>query len=61
MGFLCAHLFNLALQTGLLNLFIHLGVNSSWAPIPVYAIAIPVYFLLVRFVFNKMKSPLSQS
>ena len=51
-GFLCAHLFNLALQTGLLNLFVYLGVSSSLAPIPVYAIAIPVNFLLVRFVFK---------
>lgn len=52
-GFLIAHLFNLALQTGLLNLFVHVGIKSSFAPIPVFAIAIPVNFLLIRFVFNK--------
>lgn len=54
-GFLGAHLFNLALQTSLLNLFVYLGVSSSLAPIPVYAIAIPVNFLLVRFVFKNKK------
>ena len=54
LGFLGAHLFNMLLQTGLLNLFVHLGVNSSWAPVPVYAIAIPVNFLLVRRVFNHL-------
>ena len=53
LGFLCAHLINLTLQTGLLHCFIHFGVNSTWAPIPVYAIAIPINFLMVRFVFSK--------
>lgn len=54
-GFLGAHLFNLALQTGLLHAFMYLGIGSSWAPIPVYAIAIPVNFLLVRSVFSDNK------
>lgn len=54
-GFFGAHLFNLALQTILLHAFIHLGIGSSWAPIPVYAIAIPVNFLLVRSVFSEKK------
>ena len=52
-GFLFAHLFNLALQTCLLNLFVHMGVGTSLAPIPVFAIAIPVNFLFVRFVFRR--------
>ena len=53
-GFLCAHLVNLALQTGLLHCFIHIGVSSTWAPSPVYAIAIPINFLMVRFVFSRL-------
>ena len=53
LGFLGAHLFNLALQTGLLHLFMLLGVGSGLAPLPVYAIAIPINFLLVRYVFSK--------
>ena len=52
-GFLCAHLVNLAIQTGLLHAFIHLGLSSTWAPIPVYAIAVPINFLLVRYVFSR--------
>jgi hypothetical protein len=30
-----------------------LGVNENFAPIPVYCIAVPVNFMLVRFVFRK--------
>ena len=52
-GFSGAHLFNLVFQVILLNIFTYLGVNENIAPIPVYAIAIPVNFLLVRFVFKR--------
>lgn len=48
-----AHLVNFLLHMGLLNLFLFIGVAEKWAPIPVYAIAIPVNFILVRFVFKK--------
>lgn len=54
LGFLCAHLVNLAIQTGLLHAFIRMGLSSTWAPIPVYAIAVPVNFLLVRSVFSRL-------
>ena len=40
---------------GLLNLALALGINSTLAPIPVYGIAIPVNFLMVRFVFKHEK------
>ena len=53
-GFACAHLFNYVLQISLLNLFIWLGVGEGLAPVPVYCIAIPTNFVLVRFVFVKM-------
>lgn len=51
-----AHAVNYALHLILLNLFLRLGVPQAWAPVPVFAIAIPVNFLLVRFVF-KQKEP----
>lgn len=51
-GFGGAHLFNYLFQMALLNVFIRLGIDQSFAPIPVYAIAIPINFLLVRFVFK---------
>lgn len=52
-----AHAVNYAIHILLLNLFLRMGISQEWAPIPVFAIAIPVNFLLVRFVFkNKEKS-----
>lgn len=51
-----AHGVNYLLQIALLNLFLWLGVPEVYAPIPVFAIATPVNFLLVRFVFKKRKS-----
>jgi hypothetical protein len=51
-GFGLAHLTNYLLQMVLLNLFVYLGVSQALAPVPVYLIAIPVNFLLVRFVFK---------
>ena len=35
-------------------IFLFLGLSEAWAPIPVYCICIPVNFLLVRFVFNRL-------
>ena len=52
-GFSGAHLFNLLFQVLLLNIFTYIGINENIAPIPVYAIAVPVYFLFVRFVFKR--------
>lgn len=53
-GFGASHLVNFALHMGLLNLFLFLGVGEAWAPIPVYCICVPVNFILVRLVFNKL-------
>ena len=47
-----AHAVNYALHILLLNLYLRIGISQEWAPIPVFAIAIPVNFLLVRFVFK---------
>ena len=52
-GFLGAHIINFILQISLLQLFLWLGVDENFAPIPVYCIAVPVNFMLVRFVFRK--------
>ena len=51
-GMGAAHGVNYLLHIVLLNLFLWLGVPKVWAPFPVFAIAIPVNFLLVRFVFK---------
>lgn len=50
-----AHLSNYVVQIVLLNLFLWVGLDEVIAPIPVYAISIPVNFLLVRFVFTHKK------
>lgn len=52
-GFIASHGINYLLHMGLLNLFIYLGMNPATAPIPVYCIAIPVNFILVRTVFKR--------
>lgn len=50
-----AHAVNYLLHIALLNLFLWAGIPKTLAPIPVFAIAIPVNFLLVRFVFKHKK------
>lgn len=48
-----AHVVNYVLHMILLNLFLWIGIPQVYAPLPVFAIAVPVNFLLVRFVFKK--------
>ena len=43
------------LHIGLLSLFIWIGVPERWAPLPVFALVVPVNFLLVRFVLKSKK------
>lgn len=52
-GFGLAHLVNYGLHIVLLNLFLWMGISNKLAPIPVFCIAVPVNFLLVRFVFKR--------
>ena len=51
-GFGGAHLVNYLLHIVLLNFFLWLGLSNEMAHFAVLAIAVPVYFLLVRFVFR---------
>lgn len=53
LGFGMAHLCNYLLQMGLLYVMLAIGVERDIAPIPVYCIAIPLNFLMVRFVFKR--------
>lgn len=48
-----AHVLNYLLHITLLNLFLWMGLSKPLAPFPVFAVAIPVNFLLVRFIFKK--------
>ncbi len=56
LGFGGAHFCNYLIHITLLNLFLMLGVDKAWAPLPVFAIAIPTNFLMVKFVFRTPKS-----
>ena len=51
-----AHVVNYLLHIVLLNIFLFLGVSRGLAPIPVFSIAIPVNFLMVRFVFKSKRA-----
>lgn len=54
LGFAISHLINYFLQIIVLNIMLFLDIPKEIAPIPVYAICIPVNFLLVRLVFKKI-------
>lgn len=53
LGFLCSNAINYVLCALFLNLFIWCGVGEKWAPIPMYAVCIPINYLIVRFVMKK--------
>lgn len=50
--FIGAHCCNYLLQVVLLNIYIHIGIPQAIAPIGVFAIAIPVNFILVRIALK---------
>lgn len=52
-GMSASHAFNCLLQWALLRVFLWLGVPEPWAPFPMYVIAVPVNFLLIRHVFRR--------
>jgi putative flippase GtrA len=51
-GFAVSHLINYLLHILFLNLFLAVGVSEEIAPLFVFAVVIPINFLLVRFVFK---------
>ncbi len=54
LGFVVSNVVNFFLCEAFLNLFIYIGVSKHWAPIPMYAVCIPINYLLVRFVMKKL-------
>lgn len=54
-GMTAAHGVNCLLHILLLNLFLWAKIPEAWAPIPVFAIAVPFNFLFVRFAFKQRK------
>ena len=55
-GFCAAHGVNYLIHITLFHVWMWIGVPEWLVPIPVYVVAIPVNFLLVRLVFKKVKN-----
>lgn len=55
-GFGLSHFINYVLQVILLSVFIKLGIPDKYAPLPVFCIAVPINFLMVRFVLKSKRS-----
>ncbi len=54
LGFALSHLVNYILHISLLALFLHCGMNGKIAPLAVFAVVIPVNFILVRISLKKL-------
>lgn len=53
-GFAICHGVNYMLHLLFLNIFLSMGFPKNLAPIPVYAIVVPINFILIRAVFNRI-------
>ena len=53
LGFAFSHLINYTLQTATLALMLWLGLSKDLALIPVFAICVPINFILVRYFLKK--------
>ena len=54
-GMAGAHVVNYLLHMVLLAFMLWLGVPERWAPAPVYCVAVPINFLMLRYVFKNTK------
>lgn len=52
-GFIFSHIINYLLQSACLQFFLWLGLSKQIALIPMFAICVPINFLLVRFFLHK--------
>ena len=53
LGFVFSHVINYVLQSTFLQLFLWLGLSKQIALIPMFAICVPINFLLVRFFLRR--------
>lgn len=53
-GFIVSNVINFFLCELVLNMLIYFGVAKQWAPIPMYAICVPINFVIVRFVMKRL-------
>ena len=52
-GFALSHAVNYLLQMATIHFFVWVGVPERLAPIPMFAICVPVNFLLIRFFLKR--------
>lgn len=52
-GFLGQQGINYLMQISFLSLFLWIGIPAKLAPVPVYLIALPTNFIILRFIFKK--------
>ena len=52
---------NYLIHMGLFNLFLSLDVNQEIAPLFVLAVAVPVNFVMLRFVFKHKKEQVANN
>ena len=53
LGFVFSHIVNYLLQTLTLHAFLMLGLDKKVAMIPMFAICVPINFVLVRFFLHR--------
>ena len=53
LGFAFSHLVNYTMQTVVLATMLFVGIPKDWAMVPVFAICVPVNFILVRYFLKK--------
>ena len=61
LGFGGSHLVNYLIHMGLFNLLLSLDVNQEIAPLFVLAVAVPVNFVMLRFVFKHKKEQVANN
>lgn len=55
LGFGLSHIINYCLHIVFLNIFIFIGIKDAYAPIPVFAIVVPINFFIVRYFLKDKK------
>ena len=54
-----SHVVNYIMQISFFNLFLFFGVSKAYAPMPVWAVIMPINFLLVRFALKPHRKHIS--
>lgn len=55
LGFGISHLINYVLHIGLFNLYLYVGISRELAPVLVLAVAVPLNFILLKYVFTSKR------